>query len=76
MTTGRAAKADAFAASIAEAAKRRHVERIETRTEALPEELAEAVAALTSQMLTMQQDLADLKRALGEFYIRTERKVG
>jgi len=56
--------------------KRRHTERIETRTElALPQELSEAVATLTGQMLEMKRDIADLKQALGDFYRSTDSKA-
>lgn len=79
MSAGRETTASTFVGRFAEAAKKRHterVERVETRTEALPAELADAVAALTTQMLDIKRDIAELQRALGEFYMKTERKAG
>lgn len=68
--TGRQAKAADFATRLAEAAKRRHSERIETRTTelALPAQLSETIADLLTQVLYLHGEVAQMKKDLGAFY--------
>lgn len=65
--TGRQAKAADFAARVAEAAKKRHSERVETRTE-LPDELAQVIQDLSIQVLYLHKELMQIKTDLGDFY--------
>lgn len=70
MHTGRARKAADFAANLAEAAKKRHSERVETRTEAIPREMLDLISDLTTQVLNLRHEVTQIKGDLGQFYTR------
>lgn len=71
MQTGRLAKATDFAARVAEAAKRRHSQTIERET--LPEDLAQTITDLVTQVLYLRGEVDGLKASLGDFYRRIDR---
>lgn len=68
--TGRVLKGRSFAATLAEAAKKRHSERIETRTEAIPKDVLDIISDLTTQMLQLRTEVTQIKADLGQFYTR------
>lgn len=66
MHTGRQAKALDFAATLAEAAKKRHSETI--HKESLPDDLAQTIADLVTQVLYLRSEVDDIRASLGKFY--------